>query len=205
MVIKRLIKKESVQSYLIFGLGNPGREYALTRHNIGFLIIDQIAKNWGVEIKRHKFRSVFGEYRDHNLVVKLIKPMTFMNNSGEAVRSFVNFYKASPHQVLVIFDDLDLPFGTLRFRKSGGSSGQKGMESIITKLGTENFPRLRVGIGRPPGRMDVADFILKPFRATEQDELHYLLMTAADAVKFFINHDIEKCMTKFNQSVLNDE
>ena len=200
MIFRKFVQKDNKDLHLIFGLGNPGREYEYTRHNIGFLVIDQLARKWKVEIRKSKFHSIYGDYRlEHSeSVVKLIKPMTYMNNSGEAVRSFVNFYKQSLDNVLVVFDDLDLPFGTLRFRQYGGSSGQKGMESIINHLGSEKFPRLRIGIGRPPGKMDVAKYILNSFKSSEIEQLEILLMIASDAIDYFVRHGIEKSMTKFN-------
>ena len=128
-----------------------------------------------------------------------------MNLSGNAVRSFIQFYKPQIEQVMVIFDDLDLPFGSIRIRKSGGSSGQKGMKSIIEQLVTEEFPRIRVGIGRPPGKMNSVDFILNKFRKSENNDLELILDKCADAVECFIKDGIETTMNRFNGSVLDDE
>ncbi len=197
--------QRQMNHYLFVGLGNPGREYAQTRHNIGFLVIDQLANRWNTRVEKYKYKSLMGEIRGDTDKRILVKPQTFMNNSGMAVRSFVNFYKPPLSQVMVIFDDLDLPFGTLRIRESGGSSGQNGMKSIIAHLGTEDFPRMRVGIGRPPGKMDSADFILDKFRPTELEDLSIILNHCADAVEMFMKDGIEKTMTLFNKNILNGE
>lgn len=201
MLLKRLMTNHQINTFLIIGLGNPGREYEYTRHNIGYMVIDQLARKWGIEIKKQKFKSMVGEHRENGSNIKLIKPMTYMNNSGDAVRLFFNFYKPMISQMLVVFDDLDLSFGSLRFRQSGGSSGQKGMESIISKLGRDDFPRLRVGIGRPPGRMDVTDFILKPFKPSERELLEMILIASSEAIESFIKDGIEKSMTAYNHSL----
>ncbi len=145
MIFKKLAALTHMDHYLVIGLGNPGREYEMTRHNIGFLAVDRLAKRWGVEINKYKFKALLGEYRKPHEKVVLIKPQTFMNLSGNAVRSFIQFYKPQNEQVLVIFDDLDLPFGSIRIRKSGGSSGQKGMKSIIEQLGQRSFRGSELG------------------------------------------------------------
>ncbi len=205
MIFKKLAELTHVNHYLVIGLGNPGREYEMTRHNIGFLAIDRLAKRWGVEINKYKFKGLMGEYRKPHEKVILIKPQTFMNLSGNAVRSYVQFYKPANEQVMVIFDDLDLPFGSIRIRRSGGSSGQKGMKSIIEQLGTEEFPRIRVGIGRPPGKMNSVDFILNDFRTSDTLDLNIILDTCADAVECFLKDGIEAAMNRFNGSVFEDD
>jgi len=205
VIFKKLSELTHVDHYLIVGLGNPGRDYEMTRHNIGFLVLDRLAKRWGVEINKFKFKALMGEYRKPHEKVVLIKPQTFMNLSGSAVRSFIQFYKPTNEQVLVIFDDLDLPFGSLRIRKSGGSSGQKGMKSIIEQLGTEEFPRIRVGIGRPPGKMKSEDFILNKFRTLEISDLDLILDKGANAIECFLTDGIEAAMNRFNGSVLENE
>jgi PTH1 family peptidyl-tRNA hydrolase len=194
-----------MNQFLFIGLGNPGREYTQTRHNIGFLVIDRLAHRWSVNVEKYKYKSLMGETRGMAEKRILIKPQTFMNNSGTAVRSFVNFYKPPFSRVMVIFDDLDLPFGTLRIRESGGSSGQNGMKSIIAHLGTEDFPRMRVGIGRPPGKMDSVDFILDKFRPSELEDLDIILNHCTDAIEMFIKDGIDKTMTFFNKNILNGE
>lgn len=205
MIFKKLAVLTHLNHFLIIGLGNPGREYEMTRHNIGFLVIDRLAERWGVEVAKYKFKALLGEYRRPHEKVVLVKPQTFMNLSGNAVRSFYQFYKPQIEQILVIFDDLDLPFGTIRIRKSGGSSGQKGMKSIIEQLGTEDFPRIRMGIGRPPGKKNSVDFILNKFKARENKDLDLILDKCADAVECFIESGIETTMNRFNGSVLDNE
>lgn len=205
MIFKKLAELARMEHFLIIGLGNPGREYEMTRHNIGFLAIDRLAERWGVEINKYKNKALYGEFRKPHEKVMLIKPQTFMNLSGNAVRAFIQFYKPQNDQVLVIFDDLDLPFGAIRIRKSGGSSGQRGMKSIIEQLGTEEFPRIRLGIGRPPGKTDSVDFILNKFRASEKKDLTFILDKCADAVECFIESGIEVSMNRYNGSVLDDE
>lgn len=205
MIFRKLAALAHVNHYLIIGLGNPGREYELTRHNIGFLAIDHLAERWDIKVNKYKFKSLLGEFRKPHEKVVLVKPQTFMNLSGNAVNSFIHFYKSPIEQVLVIFDDLDLPFGSIRIRRSGGSSGQKGMKSIIEQLGTEEFPRIRVGIGRPPGKMNSVDFILNKFRNSENTDLEIILDKCADAVECYIEVGIETAMNRFNGSVLDDE
>ncbi|MBM3136990.1 MAG: aminoacyl-tRNA hydrolase [Chloroflexi bacterium] len=203
MFFRRRALREQVDHFLFVGLGNPGREYAQTRHNIGFLVIDRLAQHWNTRVEKYKYKSLMGEYRNDGYRATLVKPQTFMNNSGQAVRSFFNFYKPPLSQTMVIFDDLDIPFGTIRIRHEGGSGGQKGMKSIIEYLGTEGFPRMRVGVGRPPGKMDSADFILDKFRPAEQVDLDIILNYCVDAIEEFINDGIEKAMTSFNKNILD--
>ncbi len=160
--------------YLIVGLGNPGREYAQTRHNAGFLLVDRLAERLGTRFRRLQFKALTTDARYGAHKVILAKPQTYMNLSGQAVGALVRFYKVPPERLLVAYDDLDLPLGTVRLRPKGGHGGHKGMRSIIERLGTQEFPRLRLGIGRPPGRMDAADYVLQRF---SPDEL--LLMETA--------------------------
>jgi PTH1 family peptidyl-tRNA hydrolase len=205
VIFKKLAALTHINHFLIIGLGNPGREYEMTRHNIGFLVIDRLAERWGVDVNKYKFKALLGEYRKPHEKIVLIKPQTFMNLSGNAVRSFYQFYKAPLTQVMVIFDDLDLPFGNIRIRKSGGSSGQKGMKSIIEQLGTEEFPRIRVGLGRPPGKMNSADFILNKFKTTEKKDLEFILDKCVDVVECFIENGLDTTMNRYNGSALDDE
>jgi PTH1 family peptidyl-tRNA hydrolase len=205
VIFKKLAALTHINHFLIIGLGNPGREYEMTRHNIGFLVIDRLAERWGVDVNKYKFKALLGEYRKPHEKIVLIKPQTFMNLSGNAVRSFYQFYKAPLTQVMVIFDDLDLPFGNIRIRKSGGSSGQKGMKSIIEQLGTEEFPRIRVGLGRPPGKMNSADFILNKFKTTEKKDLEFILDKCVDVVECFVENGLDTTMNRYNGSALDDE
>jgi PTH1 family peptidyl-tRNA hydrolase len=203
MFFRKRALQEQMDHFLFIGLGNPGREYTHTRHNIGFLVIDRLGERWNTRIEKYKFKSLMGEYRVDSFKAILVKPQTFMNNSGQAARSFFNFYKPPLSQTMVIFDDLDLPFGAIRIRQNGGSSGQKGMRSIIEHLGTEDFARMRVGIGRPPGKMDSVDFILDKFRPAEQVDLDIILNYCVDAIEVFIKDGIEKAMTIYNKNILD--
>ena len=184
--------------FLIVGLGNPGREYKETRHNAGFMVIDRLCQKWGIKPNRLQSRSLIA----HTLVgenkVILAKPQTFMNLSGEAVAALMRFYKVELGNLLVAHDDLDLPLGTLRLRPTGGSAGQKGLSSIIQVLGTQEFPRLRVGIGRPPGRMDAADYVLQSLSKGEQETIQFVLIKAEEAVMTFMEEGITKAMNQFN-------
>ena len=156
-----------MQTYLIIGLGNPGREYAQTRHNAGFLLVDRLAERLGTRFRRLQFKALTTDARYGDAKIILAKPQTYMNLSGQAVGALVRFYKVPPEHLLVAYDDLDLPLGTVRLRPKGGHGGHKGMRSIIERLGTQEFPRLRLGIGRPPGRMDAADYVLQRFSPAE--------------------------------------
>jgi PTH1 family peptidyl-tRNA hydrolase len=184
--------------YLITGLGNPGREYRETRHNIGFMLVDHLAQRLGVSFSRMESKALVtkGEYQGRRLV--LAKPQTYMNLSGSAVGSLMRFYKVPITNLLVAYDDVDLPLGTIRLRAEGGSAGQKGMASIIERLGTQEFPRLRLGIGRPPGRMDAAAYVLQPFKKDEIELLPVILERAVDAALVFITSGLESAMNQFN-------
>ena len=191
--------------YLIAGLGNPGPDYRQNRHNAGFMVADTLSEISGIPIRRVEFRALVG--KDDWLETKLIiaKPQTFMNDSGVAVGALMKFYKIPTEHLLVVHDDLDLRFGTLRLRPSGGTGGQKGMESIVERLGTRDFARLRVGIGRPPGRMDPRDYVLHDFDPPEQAELPNVCETAVAAIRRFIEAGIEKAMNDFNGSVIDED
>ncbi len=183
---------------LVFGLGNPGASYERTRHNIGFQVLDILARRHGATFTTHKFRSLAARIRVDGETVLLVKPLTYMNASGEAVGPIVRYYKVPLEDVLVVYDDLDLPFGTLRLRAKGGSGGHKGLKSIIQHLGSEDFPRLRVGIGRPPGRMDPADFVLSPFTASEEEVMAVVREEAADAVELWVKEGTQRAMNVVN-------
>ncbi len=188
--------------YLIVGLGNPGREYAETRHNVGFMVIDRLCVQLNARLTRYQFKSLTGEIEYEGQKLLLVKPQTYMNLSGQAVAGLVRFYKLPLAQLLVIHDDLDLPPGTLRLRPGGSSAGQKGVQSIIDQLGTAQFPRLRIGIGRPPGHMDAAAYVLQPFDREEWPIVSDALMRATQAVLSFVTVGLEKTMTHFNASPL---
>jgi peptidyl-tRNA hydrolase, PTH1 family len=187
---------------MIVGLGNPGPEYARSRHNVGFQVIDLLAARHRLGFDKAQKRARVAQgpltLAGWSGRVLLAKPITYMNASGEAVGPLAKFYKVAPGDILVVFDDLDLPVGRLRLRPDGGSSGQKGVRSIIQSLGTESFPRLRVGIGRPPGQMDPADYVLQPFSAMQEEEMALVRMKAADAIEAWLAQGIGAAMNQFN-------
>jgi len=191
--------------YLITGLGNPGPKYRHNRHNVGFMVLDAFAKYAQIPIQRVQFRALVGKGLFHEARLVLAKPQTYMNVSGQAVVPLMQFYKIPPERLMVVHDDLDLPFGTLRLRSQGGAGGQHGLESIITKLGRRDFSRMRVGIGRPPGRMDPRDYVLHNFDPPEVEFLPAVLQHAVDAIISFIQEGIEKAMNDFNGSLINEE
>jgi PTH1 family peptidyl-tRNA hydrolase len=190
--------------YLIAGLGNPGREYRDTRHNIGFMLVDQLAQHLGVMFGRLESKALVtkAEYQGRRLV--LAKPQTYMNLSGGAVGSLVRFYKVPLSNLLVVYDDVDLPLGTIRMRAEGGSAGQKGMASIIERLGSQEFPRLRLGIGRPPGRMEAAAYVLLPFKKDEIEQLPLFLERAVEAALVFVTSGLEAAMNQFNGTAIEE-
>jgi PTH1 family peptidyl-tRNA hydrolase len=188
------------ERYLIVGLGNPGREYQHTRHNIGFRAVDAIASAYGLTFERGRGKSLFADGLIDGRRVLLAKPQTYLNLSGEAVRGLVDFYKIPLEQVLVICDDLDIPPGMLRIRQKGGSGGQKGLKSIGEHLGTQDFARLRIGIGRPPGRMDPAAYVLQDFGADEQILIIETLDRVVKSILTWLEHSIGIMMTRHNGS-----
>ena len=183
---------------IIAGLGNPGREYRHNRHNIGFMVMDALAERLGESFAKMQMDALVTKARYQDQRVILVKPQTYMNRSGRAIRSLVNFYKIPLENLLVAYDDVDLPFDTLRLRSEGGSAGQKGMISIIEQLGTQDFPRLRMGIGRPPGRMSVSTYVLQDFSDAETERLTFVLDDAVQAILSFITAGIEQAMTEHN-------
>ncbi len=184
--------------YLIVGLGNPGRQYRGNRHNVGFRCLDVLAEAHGLSFGRYLHQAITADGTIAGRRVLLAKPQTFMNLSGISVAAMIRFYKIPLERLLVIGDDLDLPTGTLRMRKKGGSGGHRGLQDIIDRLGSEEFPRLRIGIGRPPGRMDAADYVLQDFTADELQIIDVALRRAADAVECWLTDGIELAMSRYN-------
>lgn len=185
-------------TFLIVGLGNPGRKYYENRHNIGFRVLDQLAARLGTNFSRLESKALVTkvDYQGKRLV--MAKPQTYMNLSGVAVSTLVRFYQIPLEQMLIVFDDVDLMFGTLRLRASGGSGGQKGVQSIIERLGTDQFPRLRVGIDRPPGRMDAASYVLQNFSRSENEALGSILDRAVEAIQVFVTQGLASAMNQYN-------
>jgi len=196
----------TVEKFLIVGLGNPGKQYEDNRHNVGFMVADVLTERWHIELKRKRKNALTGEgvFADHAVI--LAKPQTFMNNSGLSVGPLQRLYGVQAENLLIIYDDLDLPFGRIRLRASGGAAGHHGMESIIEKVSTRDFPRLRVGIGRPKHEgEEVIDFVLKSFQSSDKKKLEVVLNQAADAVEMVLRSGIEIAMTHFNGTFLDDE
>ena len=188
-------------SYLLIGLGNPGREYRDSRHNVGFMLIDRIAVRLDARGMKVQSKAIVttAMYEDRKLI--LAKPQTYMNLSGQSVQGLIHFYKLPLANVLIAYDDLDIPFGTIRIRPGGGPGGQRGMASTIEHIGTNDFPRLRIGIGRPPGKMDPAAYILQDFTRAEMKILSEILDRAADAALEFVVNGLDKAMNKYNGSI----
>ena len=189
------------ETYLIIGLGNPGREYKDTRHNIGFMLIDQLAEKIGARGMKVQSKAIVisGLHQERKLI--LAKPQTFMNLSGQSVQGLLHFYKIPHTHLLVAHDDLDIPFGTIRIRPTGGPGGQRGMANTIELLGTKDFPRLRLGIGRPPGRMDPKDYVLQDFSKDELKLMPELLSRATDAALEFVVNGLNAAMNKYNGDI----
>ena len=188
-------------TYLLIGLGNPVREYRDNRHNVGFMLIDRLIVRLNARGMKVQSKAIVttAAYEDRKLI--LAKPQTYMNLSGQSAQGLLNFYKLPMENMLVAHDDLDLPFGTIRIRPGGGPGGQKGMASTIERLGTKDFPRLRIGIGRPPGRMDPAAYVLHDFSRDEMKTLSEIVDRAAEAALTFVVDGLNKAMNKYNGSV----
>ncbi len=187
------------ETHLIVGLGNPGVRYARNRHNVGFRCLRRLAAAHGLELDKaqKRARTGIGKIADRSVV--LAQPQTFMNESGRAVVPLLQFFKIEPQRLLVVYDDLDLPPGTIRLRPSGGSGGHKGMRSIIQESGRQDFSRLRLGIGRPPGRMDPADYVLQDFSPAEEPLIDEAIERAIAAIELWLVEGIEETMNRFNQ------
>ena len=188
-------------TYLIIGLGNPGREYKDTRHNIGFMLIDHIAVRLNARGMKLQSKAIVISALHEERKIILAKPQTFMNLSGQSVQGLLHFYKIPFENLLVAHDDLDIPLGTIRIRPTGGPGGQRGMASTIEQLGTKDFPRLRLGIGRPPGRMDAKDYVLQDFSKDDMRLLPEILEHGVDAALTFVTHGLNKAMNQFNGDV----
>jgi PTH1 family peptidyl-tRNA hydrolase len=189
------------EPYLIIGLGNPGREYKETRHNIGFMLIDHLAERIGARGMKVQSKAIVTSalYEEHKVI--LAKPQTYMNLSGQSVQGLLHFYKIPTANLLIAHDDLDIPFGTLRIRPTGGPGGQRGMANTIELLGTKDFPRLRLGIGRPPGRMEAKDYVLQNFSKEDAKLLPDVLSRAADAALEFVMKGLNAAMNKYNGDI----
>lgn len=185
---------------VVLGLGNPGRKYARTRHNLGFLVVDRIASENCLTVKKKKFDSLIGEWKRGGEEILLVKPQTFMNQSGAVVRQLFRSFPISAEDLVVVHDDLDLPFSRIRIRPRGGAGGHRGVLSILETLGEEGFLRVRVGIGRPRPGMDPTDFVLEPFSPEESSCLAQVISRAADAVGCLLEEGPQRAMETFNRA-----
>ena len=188
----------TAKTFLIAGLGNPGKEYADTRHNIGFMAVNEIAQKLGVKFSRMQSKAMVTKAKHKENSIILAKPRSYMNNSGQPVSALTRFYKIPTENILVIYDDVDLDFGVIRVRPDGSSGGHKGMQSIIQSLGTNQIARIRVGIGRPPGKMETPAFVLRRFSKHEVDYLPEMIDTAAKAALEYTINGVVSAMNNFN-------
>jgi peptidyl-tRNA hydrolase, PTH1 family len=184
--------------WLVVGLGNPGPDYAATRHNAGTLVVDELVRRDSGRYKAHKGRAEVCEGRIGGARAVMARPLTFMNESGGPVAALRDYYKIAPDHLVVVHDELDIPYGTLRIKLGGGDNGHNGLRSIRSSLGTGDFVRVRFGIGRPPGRMDPAAFVLKPFAAAERKDLGWNLDRAADAVESLLADGLERTQNAYH-------
>lgn len=184
--------------FVIVGLGNPGKDYTNTRHNIGFDTIDLLAKRNSININKIKFKSVYGEGTIGSEKVLLVKPQTYMNNSGITVRDIYNFYKVPIENVIIIVDDIDIDFSRVRIKGKGSAGSHNGLKSIIQLLGRDDFPRVKVGIGSKKENQDLANFVLSRFSKDEREIIEGSILTAAESVETIIKHSLDQAMNEFN-------
>ena len=186
------------ERWLVAGLGNPGPEYAGNRHNAGQMVVDLLAERMGARFKAHRTRNEVADGRLAGVPVTLAKPRTYMNLSGGPVAALAAFYKVPPERIVVVHDELDIPFGAIRLKRGGGDNGHNGLRSVTQALGTNEYNRARFGIGRPPGRMDAATFVLRDFSATERKELPLLVDRCADAVETLLSKGLAVAQNTFH-------
>jgi PTH1 family peptidyl-tRNA hydrolase len=184
--------------WLVVGLGNPGPAYSGNRHNLGFMVVDLLASRMSARFKAHKSRAEIVEGRLGGQRVVLAKPRSYMNDSGGPVTALLDFFKVPLDRLVVVHDELDLPYGGLRLKLGGGDNGHNGLKALRRSLGSGEFNRVRIGIGRPPGRMDPATFVLRDFSATERKDLDFEVDRAADAVEALVSDGLEKAQNAFN-------
>ncbi|MGD8857307.1 MAG: aminoacyl-tRNA hydrolase [Chloroflexota bacterium] len=196
-LMDQLQKDEVRGRYLVAGLGNPGRKYRNNRHNIGFKVADLLAERHSISMTRLEMRAIVGKGVILGRQVILAKPQTYMNESGQAIGSLLNYYDVPLMNLIVVYDEIDLPLGTLRLREQGGSGGHNGMKSIISHVG-EEFPRLRLGVGRPPGKMEAAAYVLRDFKGEDRVVAEGMVSAGADAIESFLADGIELAMNRHN-------
>lgn len=191
--------------YCIVGLGNPGLKYENTRHNAGFLTIDYLAHKYRIDVRKSKFKSLYGQGLISGHKVMLVKPQTYMNNSGEAIREIRNFYKFDIDKLIVIYDDIDIEFGTIRIRKKGSAGTHNGMKSIIYQIQDDKFPRIKIAVGKKPEYMDLANFVLSGFTEKEAEVIREEIKLAANSIETIIESGIDMSMNKFNSVKLLED
>jgi PTH1 family peptidyl-tRNA hydrolase len=184
--------------YLIFGLGNPGSRYQFTRHNVGFMVLEKLAAQLEMELRQKSFDALWGKGKLKGKNVILAMPQTYMNLSGKAVRKLLAFFKADINNLIVIHDDLDLPFGTVRLKTGGGNAGHKGLESIVEQLGSSDFMRVRIGIGKPAEKARIESYVLERFEPKEEAVLKPIIQSAADAASEILLSDMQAAMVKYH-------
>jgi PTH1 family peptidyl-tRNA hydrolase len=185
-------------THVIVGLGNPGAQYLHTRHNAGFLAIDHICNKYGARVNKSAHKGLVGEATIAGKRVLLVKPQTFMNLSGECVRAALDYYKISPDNLIVIYDDISFDPGIIRIRKKGSAGGHNGIKSIIKELSSDNFPRIKIGVGNNPPHFELFDWVLGKIPKEDHEKIFSALSSAADALPLILNGDIDKAMCKFN-------
>jgi peptidyl-tRNA hydrolase, PTH1 family len=188
---------------LVVGLGNPGPQYQRTRHNVGFMAVDRLARSHHIALSSRQFQSLSGSGEIASRETALMKPLTFMNLSGRAVKRMISLLRVPPEEMIVVHDDLDLAFGRIRMKRLGSDGGHQGIRSIIDYLGTRDFPRLKIGIGRPPAGMDPADYVLKPFDPSEQAGLEPVLEQAVEALAVWLDGGVDGAMKFLSKPFLN--
>jgi len=195
-----LKRSENRLDYIIAGLGNPGDRYTFTRHNVGFLTIDYLAQFFNTKVDKIKFKGLVGSFEYAGKKVLLLKPMTYMNASGESIIEAVNFYKIKPEKLIVIYDDIAFDVGVVKMRKKGSDGGHNGVKSIIQRLGTEEFPRIRIGIGVP--KYDMVKYVLSEFEDGEKERIFRAIEKASNGIKILLESDIDRAMNYINGDVV---
>jgi len=186
---------------VVLGLGNPGKRYERSRHNLGFWVVDRIAVENSISVQKRKYDSLIGEWHAGREKILLVKPQTYMNRSGTAVKRLFRYLPVTIKDLVVIYDDLDLSFGRIRVRPGGGAGGHRGVESIMESLGEESFFRVRMGVGRPPAGIDPADFVLRSFAAEEKAQIEQVILKAAAAVRCLLEDGPQQAMEKYNRAL----
>lgn len=187
-----------MKTFLIVGLGNPGKKYEKTRHNVGFMAIDRIADLLHTSVNTLKWQALIGETRFQNNKVILVKPQTYMNSSGESVREILNFYKLDPKDLLILCDDIDISFASIRIKQKGSAGSHNGLKSIVLQIGSKDFPRIKIAVGKKPAKMDLADFVLSKFSSVEEKIIEEEIEAASQAALDFLEKGVDEAMNTWN-------